>query len=237
MNQKNTLLALLLTAILFQNFQFSDVNPWQVKAVDEATRMDHAKELLGKYFEKSPAFNTKGIPYFEVHLLNQVQAFLPMKYKSKAGKITNAILQESEKYGFDPIFVMAIIKTESHFNPDAVGSVGELGLMQIRPETAEWIAKKNNIRWKGKSSLENSVTNVKIGVSYMAFLRDHFEGTASKYLSAYNVGPGKLKKMIAADLKPKLYSTTVMKNYKKIYQEIEMYKDLHNYIASNQMTF
>lgn len=236
MSRTLTVLTLIMTAILFQNFQFANINPWVIKEVDETTRIDHAKELLGKYFEKSPAYDTQGIPFFEVHLLNQVQSYLPKKYKAKAGKITNAILEESAKQGFDPIFVMAIIKTESRFNPDAIGSVGEIGLMQIRPETAEWIAKKSDIKWKGKASLQDPVSNIKIGVSYMAFLKNHFEGSASRYLTAYNMGPNKLKKMIASDMKPKIYSTTVMKNYKKIYQDIAVFQDLHN-IASNQVRF
>lgn len=236
MSLRVTIVTILITVLCYQNFQFSAVNPWQIKEIDESTRIDHAKELLGKYYEKSPASYTKGIPFFEVHLLNHIQANLPKKYKSKAGKITNAILEESEKYGFDPIFVAALIKTESRFNPDAVGSVGEIGLMQIRPETGAWIAKRGNLPWKGKSSLQNPVSNIRIGVYYISFLRDYFEGRASKYLSAYNVGPGKLKKMMASDLKPKIYSTNVMKNYKKIYQEIALFQNLHN-LASNQVQF
>ena len=179
---------------------------------------------------------TEGLPSVNIHLFNQVQAHLPSDYKKRATKITNALVEQSEKFNFDPVFVLALIRTESNFNPLAVGTVGELGLMQIRPETGEWIAKREKIKWKGPDTLKDPVQNIRIGVAYMAFLRDHFESKAYKYLSAYNVGPGKLKKMFAANDRPKKYSTQVMKYYEMFYGEMAVYANLNN-LASNQIAF
>lgn len=226
-----SLLGLAILLVSFQNFKKVTVSPWKMKSSDEDIRIEHAKELLGKYFGKNPVSMTEGLPYLEVHMANHLQANLPKEFKKDAGKIMNAILEQSEKYEMDPVFVLAIVATESRYNPKAIGGVGEIGLMQIRPETAEWIAKKEKIKWQGKKTLYDPVSNIKIGVAYVSFLRDHFDGKAMKYLSAYNMGPGKLKKMLGLDQKPKVYSTTVMKNYKKIYESIASFKQL-KHIAS-----
>lgn len=234
MKQLKALLGLILMALLFQNFAFPEMPLKDVKEVDEKARLDHARELLGKYYQKSFVAETEGLPSINVHLFNQVQAHLPADFKKKASKITATLIEESEKFNFDPVFVLALIRTESNFNPLAVGSVGELGLMQIRPETGEWIANREKIKWKGPKTLKDPVQNIRVGVAYMAFLRDHFENKAYKYLSAYNVGPGKLKRMFASDNRPKKYSTQVMKYYEMFYGEMAMYANLNN-LASNKM--
>ncbi len=207
-----------------------------LKEVDEKVRLDHAKELLGKYYRNSSVAETEGLPAINVHLFNQVHAHLPADFKKKATKITDTMMEEAEKRNFDPVFIMALIRTESNFNPLAVGSVGELGLMQIRPETGEWIAKREKIKWKGAKTLKDPVQNIKIGVAYMAFLRDQFDNKAYKYLSAYNLGPGKLKKMFANANRPKEYSTRVMKYYEMFYGEMAVYANL-NSIAANRPVF
>lgn len=48
--------------------------------------------------------------------------------------ILTLITAYSIQYGLDPKVVTALIKTESQFNRTAIGSVGEVGLMQLRPE-------------------------------------------------------------------------------------------------------
>ena len=45
------------------------------------------------------------------------------------------------QYDLDPYFIAAVINTESGFDASAVSSAGAQGLMQIMPETAEWIAR------------------------------------------------------------------------------------------------
>jgi soluble lytic murein transglycosylase len=232
MNLMKALLVLGFTALFFQNFAFSDLSLSEVKEVDEKSRLLHARELLGKYYKRSSVADTEGLQYINVHLFNQVRSHLPADYKKRASKITETLVEEAEKFNFDPVFVMAVIRTESNFNPLVVGSVGELGLMQIRPETGEWMAKREKIKWKGAKTLKDPVQNIRIGVAYLAFLRDHFENKAYKYLSAYNVGPGKLKKMFQADNRPKVYSIKVMKYYEKFYGEMAVYANLNNVASS-----
>ncbi len=203
--------------IAFSNFSFFNWNQHTMESVNEASRISHAKELLGKYYRGSYAQQLEGSRGLNVSIFNKVQAQLQPKWKAQAEKISKAIITESTKHEFDPIFVLAIIQTESQFNPLAIGSVGEIGLMQIRPETAAWIAKKYGIAWNGPKTLKNPAMNVRIGVAYMAHLRNQFDGASFKYVSAYNMGPKNVQRMFSKKIQPKIYSTKVMNNYKDFY--------------------
>ncbi len=134
--------------------------------------------------------------------------------------MTRTIVDESQAHGLDPIFVMAIIATESSFNPLALGSVGEIGLMQIRPETAEWSANKQGLPWIGPMGLKNPVVNVKLGVAYMAWLRSEMGPYSERYVSAYNMGPGAVRRLIAQNVKPAEYRARVLANYETFYKQI-----------------
>ena len=54
----------------------------------------------------------------------------------------NEIVTYANKNNIDPFLVAAVIKNESGFKPGAVSPVGAIGMMQIMPETGEWIARQ-----------------------------------------------------------------------------------------------
>jgi soluble lytic murein transglycosylase len=184
-----------------------------------SVRVEHARELMGPSYKKSI------VSRFENHDLENkihsiVQNKLPKKYQGKAHVIAKTIIQESHKHGLDPYFVMAVIAGESSFNPEAIGPVGEIGMMQLRPKTGEWIAKVSKSDWKGKSTLQNPVTNIKLGVAYLSWLRNKFNGYGQLYLAAYNMGPKSVRNAVSRNVYPKDYPRHVMKRY------IAFYKDL-----------
>ena len=59
----------------------------------------------------------------------------------------------SEEYGLDPYLVLAVIKTESNFNKEAVSKKDAKGLMQIMDSTGEWIAKELGVNYFMSSML------------------------------------------------------------------------------------
>ena len=211
---------LVLTALIYQNFDFAD--GWKINLIplNEKHRATHAKELLGKYYDGSAAQMVENANSLGMAIFNDVYRNLPKKYKTSAVDVSTAIIEHAEKYEIDPVFVVAVIKTESSLNPMAKGRFGEIGLMQLKPDTAAWIAKKYGIRWKGAKSLENPKTNVILGIAYLNFLRDRFDGHANKYLSAYNMGAKNVCRMYASDRTPHEYSMRVMKNYNSTYRRL-----------------
>ena len=195
----------------------------QPTLVDAATnkqvsnRITHAKELLGKSYKKSSVRKTESSDNIAEFIFSSTKNLLPKAHKSAAREISNTIMKESEHYGFDPIFLMAVIQNESSFNPRMKGSVGEIGLMQIKPDTAEWIAKTCNVKYKGAQSLYSPETNIRIGAAFMNKLRTQFSANSSLYISAYNAGAKKVRMMVSAKNAPKAYATAVMKRYFAIY--------------------
>ncbi|MCY4644463.1 MAG: lytic transglycosylase domain-containing protein [Bacteriovoracales bacterium] len=155
-----------------------------------------------------------------------VKKIVPQKYKKLAPQIAKTIKQESRKHRFDPFFVMAVINNESGFRPYVKGGVGEIGLMQIRPQTAKWFTKKFNLPYRGKKSLYNPRDNIRIGLAYLAYLRQssiHKKGDFA-YLAAYNMGPKRVREVIKKHKKvPQTYSNKVLVHYKYLYRKLEKF--------------
>ncbi|HPI39473.1 MAG TPA: lytic transglycosylase domain-containing protein [Pseudobdellovibrionaceae bacterium] len=188
-----------------------------ISSLSEAsTQKSHARELLGKYFERSPASRSLLVPMKKL-ITEEFFKQLPVKYKSRAKELSALLIQQSERKNLDPLFVMSLIKTESNFNPEALGTIGEVGLMQLRPETAQWMASKVQMPWKNKEQLKNPSYNIKMGIAYLSYLKTHFDNEAAKYLPAYNAGPKKVKSLFEKNTPPQKYSLKVMKNYKNFY--------------------
>lgn len=216
-----SLLFLSITCFGFQNWKYLDLKEASIGPVNEHVRLAHAKELLGKFYPGKAALRIENISNLNEQILDQMTERLPKDYKKSALKVTQTLIEEAEKNNLDPVFIMAMIETESKFNPKAYGSHGEIGLMQIKPDTAAWIAKKSTLHFKNAKTLENPAHNIRLGVAYLSFLRNGFGLAPAKYVTAYNMGPQKLRMMIAGNQKPKEYATKVMANYKTLYVEIK----------------
>jgi soluble lytic murein transglycosylase len=189
-------------------------------SVRRALRVEHAKELMGKSYKKSVVAKFENKQNLEKNIHEVVKNRLPKKFKYKAYSVARAIIVESQKNSLDPYFVMAVISGESSFNPLAVGPVGEIGMMQIRPATGEWMSKLLKTKWRGDKSLQDPITNIKLGAAYLAWLRTKFEGHGQLYLAAYNMGPKAVKNAVSRDVFPKDYPIHVMKRYIAFYKEM-----------------
>ena len=102
-------------------------------------------------------------------------------------------------YHFDPLWVMAIIKTESGFYAHAQSNRGAVGLMQLLPSTARDIAPELGIKDFQVEDLRNPDINLQLGIYYLSKLQDAFPGDEVAVLSAYNAGPGITKQWRAAN--------------------------------------
>lgn len=131
------------------------------------------------------------------------------------GKIPDWIIYESKKYGYDPLFLTAVILTESSFNSHAKSRKGAMGLMQIRMKTGISLASETRIQWKGKPTLYDPSTNIALGAYYLKKLINRF-GDLNLALEAYNHGPTQLVKYLRKGKLPKKYSRKVFRNYDKI---------------------
>jgi soluble lytic murein transglycosylase len=107
----------------------------------------------------------------------------PIKYKEE-------VMQASARYQVDPHLILAIIRTESDFETDKISKKGAIGLMQVMPDTADWVISRGPFKTVTKEQLLIPKVNIEIGTWYLAFLLDTFQGDYVKAIAAYNAGPG-----------------------------------------------
>ena len=124
----------------------------------------------------------------EIDIFRFILRFSSFISTSDAMKLAKLIREESQNYGLDPFLILAIIQVESEFFPRAVSPKGAMGLMQIMPETAEFIAGELGVSIDGIKSLYNPFINVRLGVYYLSMLIDRFK-SVEWALHAYNAGP------------------------------------------------
>jgi soluble lytic murein transglycosylase-like protein len=96
------------------------------------------------------------------------------------------ILEASARWGIPPHLAFAQVKKESNFNPRAVGTVGEIGLMQIRQGALTDVNIKLGTHYT-LSDLYIPRTNLIVGFAYLDSLRDRY-GNLTQAYSAYNTG-------------------------------------------------
>lgn len=90
------------------------------------------------------------------------------------------IVTAAQKYGQDPVELLAIAAIESSYNPRAIGALGEIGLFQLRPQFY-------NI--KLGDSIEKQVKEAGKLLTEVKFK------CKNKYIQCWNMGITKTKKL------------------------------------------
>lgn len=165
---------------------------------------------LAQEFEKDFNFNK----YLETYITQENAGI-------NSAELSESLLKVSRDYFYDPVFLLAVVKTESKFNPHAVGLAGEIGLMQIKPTTAEWICNKRKIKWKGAAALKDPAYNILVGAMYFDYLKLKLHSKSPQYINAYNLGINSLQRLPASSRLNHPYYEKVIANYKAIYQELK----------------
>lgn len=87
----------------------------------------------------------------------------------------------ARRHGLDPALVLAVVKVESGFRPEAVSPKGAQGLMQLMPATAAGLGVENAL---------DPAQNLDGGARHLAALVVRYGGDLKKALAAYNAGEG-----------------------------------------------
>lgn len=89
--------------------------------------------------------------------------------------------------------VDAIIQVESGGNPNAIGSKGEVGLVQLMPIALEELNRVYGVKIPSKMELLKPETNKAYGELYIRYLLEKFNGDVECAVAAYNAGPTRIK--------------------------------------------
>lgn len=103
--------------------------------------------------------------------------------------VARHIVEQSHNKDIDPLYVAAVISTESNFLASARSKVGATGLMQLMPDTAREVA-QNQMGSRVIPSLTDPKTNISLGIDYLKYLEAKYKGDRFLALAAYNWGPG-----------------------------------------------
>ncbi len=99
--------------------------------------------------------------------------------------IVNFVKLVAPDFQLAPQLVLAIINTESGFNPNAVSPRNAQGLMQLIPDTAA--------RFKVRNIMDPA-QNIRGGMAYLRWLMAYFEGNVTLVAAAYNAGEGAVER-------------------------------------------
>ncbi|MDC9595050.1 membrane-bound lytic murein transglycosylase MltC [Xenorhabdus sp. IM139775] len=135
---------------------------------------------------------------------------VPNHLDKRAHKYLPLVRKAAIKYGVDESLVLAIMQTESSFNPYAVSRSDALGLMQVMQHTAG----RDVFKMQGKSGqpsrsyLFDPENNVDAGTAYLSILQNTYLGeiknaTSRRYaiITAYNGGAGSVLRVFSGDRK------------------------------------
>lgn len=157
--------------------------------------------------------------------------FLKKLYQLEYSEYVFSYAQEND---IDPYLIFAMIKVESNFNRNITSNSGAIGLMQLMEATAIEMANELGEEVVVKEALYNPEKNIKIGVTYYAYLLNHYKQNEYLALAAYNAGMGKVDKWIAegtikedgSDIENIPYKET--NNYvRKIMRDYKIYQSLY----------
>lgn len=144
-------------------------------------RYDMAMGILNDVFEEDPSL-------MQISVLKIV---FPDEYLAWISK-------EAKSTGLQAEWILSLIRQESSFRPDIKSPSNAVGLMQLLPSTANELAREFKLKDYGNESLLNPDVNIKLGAVYLSRLIKNFGGNLPLALAAYNTGPGRMKKWLAA---------------------------------------
>ena len=164
--------------------------------------------------------------------------FYPLKY-------SDIIVKNANEYELDPYLVMAIIRVESNYQPEANSHKGAKGLMQLTDETAQDVAKGLKVKNFYKDMIYEPEINIRFGCWYLDHIRDYLTGITNAevdlkkdsrlLLAAYNGGIGNVRSWLGNEQYSKSGRHLDRIPYKeteqyvvKVLREYQVYKKLYS---------
>jgi soluble lytic murein transglycosylase len=114
---------------------------------------------------------------------------LPLAY-------TNVIRDQAAAKHLDPALIAGVIYAETKFDPRD-SPVGAMGLMQVMPETAAFLAHRSGATTFTTADLDEPAVNIAYGSYYLRYLLNEYHGNVTVALAAYNGGESNVDRWLA----------------------------------------
>jgi soluble lytic murein transglycosylase len=96
----------------------------------------------------------------------------------------------AKRHDVSPALLLALVRQESYYDPDAGSGAGALGLTQVIPATGQAIATALGVEPFRASDLYRPKVSLIFGATYLGDQLGEFDGNPYHALAAYNGGPG-----------------------------------------------
>ena len=136
-----------------------------------AQREDPQEQKKWQLLRKSPAYWS---------------GLFPFPYKQ-------AIINNSQQQKINPLLVISVMRKESSFAPEIESWAGAVGLMQILPNTAKWVAQQTDIP---DYALIKPEDNINIGTWYLAHNHQRHDHNSLLAIASYNAGTGNVSQWV-----------------------------------------
>jgi soluble lytic murein transglycosylase len=171
---------------------------WATRSFDD-TQLIAAAELAFRQEQYDVAINTAD----KTALTHDFALRYPTPYRDK-------MRTYARENGLDEAWVYGLIRQESRFISYAKSGVGASGLMQVMPATAKWIAKRIGLSDYQQGMINQVDTNIQFGTHYLRYTLDQAGGQAVVATAAYNAGPSRARRWIAAKpMEGAIYAETI----------------------------
>jgi peptidoglycan lytic transglycosylase len=114
---------------------------------------------------------------------------LPLSY-------SDVIRQQAAEKHLDPALIAGVIYAETKFEPRD-SAAGAVGLMQMMPQTAMFLAHRSGATTFAVSDLAKPEVNIAYGSYYLRYLLDEYHGNVTLALAAYNGGESNVDRWVA----------------------------------------
>lgn len=114
------------------------------------------------------------------------QALFPLAYFTPIRKWSN-------QRNLNPLLVLSLMRQESRFQPKIRSVAGAVGLMQVLPETAEWVSHKIGLKAYQLDSVED---NINLGTWYLDYTHRNYNDNSMLAIASYNAGPGNVDQWV-----------------------------------------
>ncbi|MCM1983304.1 lytic transglycosylase domain-containing protein [Lyngbya confervoides] len=99
----------------------------------------------------------------------------------------------AKQVNLNPLLALGLMRQESRFQPQIRSVAGAVGLMQVMPETGQWIASQLQ---EDPVNLEIPDDNIRYGTWYLDYTHRSYGNNAMLAIASYNAGPGNVEAWI-----------------------------------------
>jgi len=163
---------------------------WELRGMDDAS-LHAAAELARRY----GALDRMIASSERARTLVDIGQRYPTPYRE-------LMASTSAPLALDPAWIYGLIRQESRFIEDVRSNVGAIGLMQLMPSTARFVARKIGFEDYRADRISDVKVNLRLGMEYLKLVFDDQDGQALLASAAYNAGPRRVRKWRAALARP-----------------------------------